>query len=184
MKNSLVFFIGLLVAFFVLPFSVSAAVLINEFSVNGATDWVELFNTDASSSVNLSTYTIQQGAGAPISLSGTLPKGGLLTFTFTGNKLDDTTGTINLLNNAVGVGSITYGSGVDVPTAPGSGQSAYRTADGGATWAVGTSTEGWFNSSSSIPTQASLATLIANGGAISTNFGTIPDLSRAVNLYF
>ncbi|MDO8609234.1 MAG: hypothetical protein Q7R95_01680 [bacterium] len=183
MKSKLLLIVTFLFLSLILPISIQAAVIINEFSVNGSTDWVELFNTDANNNIDLSTYTIQQ-LGAPIALSGTLPKNGLLTFTWTDNPLSDTSGTINLLNNGGGVDSITYGVAADCET-PGSGQSAYLTSDGVKTsCSKGTPTKGWFNSTTYAPSQANLATLISNGGAIITNFGTIPDLSRAENLYY
>lgn len=166
------------------PTDADAAVVVNEFTVAG-TEWVELFNTDDGSNVDLTSWSIQETSGGQtISLSGTLPRNGLLTFTpGVSDFFNNSNSTLNLRNAAsTVVNSVAYGGGGDV-AAPSSAQSAQRTTDGGDTWAVTTSSSrGWFNNTN-VPRPATIDASLESTG-VTTNLGEQTDLSRASGLYF
>ncbi len=174
---------------------VKAAVVINEFSSASPTEWVELFNTDANNPVNLTGYSITETTGgtAPLSLSGTLPRHGMLTFSFPTGSLPDAGG-ILILKDASGatIHSVSYGNqnpGGSIPhvDAPSATQSANAKESGGANsydWSVGTPNKGWCDIS--FPQCISVADIVSriNSEGVNTNLGDQEDMSRITGLYF
>lgn len=168
---------------------VSAAVVINEFSVNGS-EWVELMNTDTAASVDLTGWHLRQSPGLDQSLSGTLPAGGLLTFTQSGSQLTDDSGEITLFSNTdATVYSVNYS--VETIDPPGPNESARQVPDARAdldgSWVTdGSISKGWFNATGGAgqpPSTSTIASLITAQG-IATNFADLSDHSRATGLWF
>lgn len=168
---------------------VSAAVVINEFSVNGS-EWVELMNTDTAVSVDLTGWHLRQSPGLDQSLSGTLPAGGLLTFTQSGSQLTDDSGEITLFSNTdAAVYSVNYS--VETIDPPGPNESARQVPDARAdldgSWVTDDSiSKGWFNATGGAgqpPSTSTIANLITAQG-IATNFADLSDHSRATGLWF
>ncbi len=119
-----------------------SGVVINEFSSNSSTDWVELYNP-TSSTVDVSGWTIEDSAVtnpviATIPNSTSIKSKGFLKVGV-GSRLNVQGDTITLLDaSSTTIDFITYGTPVqpDAPhvTAPGSGESAGREPDGSSNW--------------------------------------------------
>ncbi|MDO8451488.1 MAG: VanZ family protein [bacterium] len=80
--------IFLTVSLFLVPFRVSAGVVINEFLPNPSTDaneWVELYNT-GSDSIDLSTYSLEDAVGSNKALTGlgSISPGGFAVYEYSG----------------------------------------------------------------------------------------------------
>lgn len=121
-------------------------VVINEFSSGGSSDWVELYNTTGAS-VDLTGWTVKDFAGHNFSLSASsIPAHGFVIadagsyLNNLGDEMyvfDATNATTSAVayggsNGAFSTTTVDY----DYAPAPASGQSAYRTTDGGGTWAL------------------------------------------------
>ncbi|MFA6348358.1 MAG: dockerin type I domain-containing protein [Candidatus Paceibacterota bacterium] len=187
----------------------TASVAFSEFSSNGD-EWVELFNVSGEA-VSLDGWKLQyshfNGTGMPpvpseINLTGSIPAGGLLVFNLAPSFLDDTGGSIALLQDSNPIGLICYGDGDymcvgQTPiSAPGAGQSTSSSMSG--TWTISTPTKGWFNnatdwthsqllgtdSPTTPPTLSSIASDLASGNSVLTNMASIADPSAATGLYF
>lgn len=170
--------------------SVSAAVILNEFSSKSSTEWVELLNTDADNSVNLSGYTLKNGSGTILkTLSGTLPRQGMLTFDFSPSTLNDDGDCLVLWDN---IGSAIYsmhygsgscgGGGQNLSQAPEATQSGTLISGN---WSVDdTPSKGWCNDNTGgCPTIASITAQMDTEG-VSTNLGSQSDYTRTSGLYF
>jgi len=140
--------------------AVSYPITINEFVSNpsSGSEWVELYN-GSNASVDISGWKIQN-----LTFSGLTPDGTATTTIHAstiipphGFYVQDVTGlnnkgdTISLYGTSTPTAledTVTYGvvasSTADV-SAPPQGESAYRTTDGGDTWAVGSPTKGFTN---------------------------------------
>lgn len=128
-----------------------AALYINEFSSNGDSDWVEIYNSD-SSSVDLSSYILRDSTDSnKLELSGTINGNGFKSFDW-GNKLNNDGDTIKLLikSDESTVDTVIYGnSGALI--APAAGQTGGRSSDGLGKWVVFNSpTRDASNNSSSV----------------------------------
>ena len=132
----------------------SGDVVINEFLSNG-TEWVEFFNI-TSSDIDLSNWHIQDRTGANLTgtsttavLSGSISAGGFLVANISGSKLNNGGDIVTLFDDLDNqINEVSYGSASNaVVSAPGAGESAYRTSDGGNNWAISaSSTKGTTNS--------------------------------------
>ncbi|MBI2599700.1 lamin tail domain-containing protein, partial [Candidatus Daviesbacteria bacterium] len=145
------------------PFNEStASAVINEFSYDpssGQSEWIEILNKTGND-IDLSGWTVSDTANHVRDLSGTLPANGLVVYTNTGDSwMNDTDSsgdgdTIYLKNGADTIDEVTYqqqanNTVIDNTSDVGSvssGNSVYRTSDGGSSWITGTPTKGWFNS--------------------------------------
>lgn len=115
-------------------------VVINEFSSNSSSDWVELYNP-TNSTVNVSGWTLEDSTTdviATIPNSTSILSKGFLKVDV-GNRLNEGGDTITLLNaSSSTIDFIFYGIPVqpDAPhvAAPGSGESAGREPDGSGNW--------------------------------------------------
>ena len=112
-------------------------VVINEFQCDPTGDdvgneWAELYN-QGDAAVDLTGWSLEGE-----NLSGTLAAGAWLQVTFSSQTLTNTGDTITLSDNASAeVDSVAYGDAADpVITAPAEGESAGRSPDGSATWAI------------------------------------------------
>lgn len=124
------------------------AVVINEFSSFGNADWVELYNTTASS-VLLTGWTVKDEAGPGVALSGTVAAHGFFVVEL-GGALGDTGDTIYLSDETDAVmESASYGD-VGGVAAPATGQSTARGSDGGVVWVPGVPTKGQTNAPTDI----------------------------------
>lgn len=174
--------------FFVKPVFATGDLSINEFSSASSTEWIELVNSNTTTAFDLTNYKLRViNGGTPVvkDLSGSVPKDGLLTFSYTSeNIMPDAGATLQLLDASdTVVYSITYGSGADIPTAPTSSQSAYYAHLLGS-WQIGTPTKGWCNGTlGGCPTVADIVTAM-NADGVTTNLGTQEDMSRISGLYF
>lgn len=174
---------------------------------SGNLEWYELQNATASS-IDLTGWTIwRQVIGDSITLAGTLPAYGMLTFTAASTAVNDA-GDVVVLYDATHsmVSAVTYGNNSGWPAphsaAPGVDQSAaatynYTTVPPTVTYAVGAPTKGWFNNAidftcaqmgagipSAPPTMASIAACLASQSAVTTNMGTLENPSAATGLYY
>ncbi|HUY05156.1 MAG TPA: dockerin type I domain-containing protein [Candidatus Paceibacterota bacterium] len=149
--------------FFISQAHATATVVINEFASAGS-EWVELYNPTASD-VGASTLTLTQLLSPSTAsstestlpaLTGTIPSHSFLAVPVT--NLNDTGDSIGLYTGSVSSANlldrVTYGNVYatttypvtpGLETAPASGESGYRTTDGGDTWAVGSPTKGFTN---------------------------------------
>ena len=138
-----------------IPVAAPTWVSINEFAshLSSGNDWVELYNA-SSSPIDLTGWTLKDLAGNTHTFSGTIAAGGFATTSFgdylnnSGDEmfLVDTTGATSS-DVAYGSATSTASAGADIVNfAPGLDQSAYRTTDGGSTWATTKyPTEGYSN---------------------------------------
>ena len=120
--------------FFAFPPSVSAQIVINEFSSNSDTEWVELYNLTADS-IDLTDWKLQDEAQDPKTLMGSIPGQGFFIFENPSGWLNNSGGdTITLKNSTdVVINSIHYGSG-GVVSVPDSDKSAGRVPNASENW--------------------------------------------------
>lgn len=165
--------------------------MINEFSSASSTEWVELVNTDQSSSVSLSGYRFTKGTDTTLkALSGTLPRRGMLTFDLDASSLTDAGDCIMLVDAtdttvyavSFGQGSCPGGGVHSMSGNPGATQSG-ALIDG--SWQLDdTPTKGWCNDSSGgCPTISTITSALTSEG-VTTNLGDMTDFSRTSGLYF
>ncbi len=143
-KISLAFKLALLVLGFsiVSTRSAFAALSINEFvsSTEGTTadsDWVEIYNSGPDN-VDLSLYRLKDGSTNNKDLGGTLQSGSFTAFDWS-NRLDNSGDVIKLILKAdetTFVDQVGYGDAGSNVVAPGAGQSAGRSVDGGGNWII------------------------------------------------
>jgi hypothetical protein len=129
---------------------VPGSVLINEFSANNGTDWVEIYNTTGSS-IDLTDWKIRDTtASNKVDLSGSIAPSGILSFDF-GTNLNADTDTVKLVDDIdTVIDSVSYPGDVAVPT---SGKYAARATDGAAAWELrSTATKGASNDPVAVPT--------------------------------
>jgi len=168
-------------------------VLINEFSSNGSSDWVELLNT-TDFDISLSGWKIQDitfgdipGTATTTIGAVTIPANGIVVIDI-GNKLNQDGDVITLFDDSINqIHAVSFGDqnpeGVPHADAPGSEQSAAFVLP--SAWTVGTPTKGWFNDAGE-PEKAPLLSAIADALSapdvgITTNIGTIPNPSATPN---
>lgn len=130
-------------------------VVINEFMINPSTgqEWYEVLNT-TTSPIDLNGFKIDRTiTNDSMSLSGTLPAGGILVFSTNSNSANDAGDAIILkdASNTV-ISAVSYGTQnpVGVPhlaSVPGSNQSGYfsNTDISNPVYSVGNPSKGWFN---------------------------------------
>lgn len=164
-----IFLITLIYLFFVFfPTSVSAQVVINEFSSNSDTEWVELYNTTLNS-IDLTGWKIQDGAQPPELLSGTIQPQAYFVFEHNSGWLNNSgSDSITLKDlSDTAIDGVTYGSG-GVVGIPAPDKSAGRVPNSSTTWQNNLSwTKGYVNpdptpspsptttaTSTSVPTQS------------------------------
>ncbi len=180
------------------PFGVEAAILTCSDSINGkailsefssatTSEWIELLNTDQNNSINLTNCNLKDGNNTTLkSLSGTLPRGGFLTFTLDAGSLSDTGGIIRLTDaSSTSLSALSYGTNTSITTitAPNSSQSGYYN-QSISSWATGSSTKGWCNpGTTGCPTIATMVSSM-NAFGVSTNLDSQSDYSRTSGLYF
>ena len=125
--------------FLFFPKLVLAKIYINEFSsYTTDNDWVELYNSD-SNSVELAKYCLRDDSKTnKLQLSGSIAGQDFLVFNWN-DKLNRSGDSIRLFLNCdesqPPEDQIIYGKGKDI-TAPGDGQAAGRTPDGGDKWSI------------------------------------------------
>ena len=112
---------------FLFPSSVNAQVVINEFSSGSTSDWIELFNI-STQSANLSTYKLMDSGTNDKTLSGDIPSGGFVSFSFS-NWLNNDGDSVRLFNGDSLVDSVSYGDSEQICSA-GSSESIGRYPDG------------------------------------------------------
>ena len=118
-------------------FSQIPTIVINEFMSNpaeGDTEWVELFNKTGQS-VDLTDWTLADGAGNSLGSLGSITAGGYLLIEISGNKLNNSGDLIVLKWDTTEVDRVAYGNWDDGNTAdnapaPGTGQSTGRYPNG------------------------------------------------------
>lgn len=136
------------------PQKAFAALYINEFSSNGSSDWVEIYNSD-SSSIDLTQYRLRDStASNKVDLTGSVDGNGFASFEF-GDDLNNGGDTIKLVlksDDSV-INQVVYGVPGDV-SAPASGQTAGRSPDGTSNWVIlaSASKGSTNNSSATVPT--------------------------------
>ena len=131
------------------PKQANAALYINEFSSKTSPDWVEIYNSGPDN-VDLGDYTIKDASTNTKALGGALASGSFTTIDWDDN-LNNGGDTIRLILDSDGstVDEIIYGS--NGTAAPNENQSAGRSPDGGANWALfSTPSKGSSNNSSTI----------------------------------
>lgn len=139
MKQTTIVVICLLLFFglFTNPTHVFASLTINEFSSDSSPDWIEFYNSGATSE-DLSLYQLQDASGNILGLSGTLQGNSFFTFDWS-NRLDNGGDTIQLIkiSDSSLLEQIIYGSEDEsIISAPPKGLSAGRTRDGESQWTL------------------------------------------------
>jgi hypothetical protein len=178
-----------IITFFLFSSEAHAAVIINEFSSASTTEWVELLNTDTGASVSLTNWTIQNGSGSTLkSLSGSVPKQTMLTFTLD-SPLTDAGDCLRLVDNNGSTQFAVYygtgscgGGGFSLTGSPSSTQTGALINN---SWSLDdTPTRGWCNDNTGgCPTIATIvATMSSNG--VTSNLADQSDYSRISGLYF
>jgi hypothetical protein len=181
-------------------------VLINEFVPypgDGGEEWIELLNLDSDNALSLTGWrlVVHQGPENNYTyfheqdLSGSIPKGGFLTFaTDNGARIPNEGACVVLFRNesesvyAVKFGNGTCDDGADEQNATGvvieQGKSIYYDLDE-QTWdSTSTPTRGWCNPGDGVcPTVSSIVSQMETGGVV-TNLGNQADFSRISGLYF
>ena len=110
-------------------------IVINEFvSDNTTAEWVELYN-NGTESVDLTGWTLEDGAGTTKSLSGTIPADGYLVFSYGSGWLNNGGDIIYLNNTTANIDKVVYGDWDDGNTednapAPDAGESVGRFPNG------------------------------------------------------
>ena len=153
----------------IFPPSVSAQVVINEFSSGSTSDWVEIYNT-ATDSADLSIYKFKDSTDSNDQiLSGLLAPGGFTFFTVA-NHLNNGGDLVRLFKNEVLVDSVNYGDQGGVCVAD-SSQSIGRSPDGSGVFVrFSAQTQGTANTSSqsSCPTPTPTPTPTQNPTIVPT----------------
>ncbi|MCK9578623.1 Ig-like domain-containing protein, partial [bacterium] len=183
-------------------------VVINEFITNPSTgqEWYELINT-TTSPIDLSGFKIDRTiTGDSMSLSGTLPAGGILVFSTDSTAVNDAGDAIilkdasNTVISAVSYGTQNYVGYPHLTSAPGSNQSGYvsNTDLTNPVYSISIPTKGWFNNATdwtceqlngqgiiptTNPTLNSIASCLSSQ-AILTNLNGFNDPSNAIELFF
>lgn len=113
--------------------AVPGDVVINEFSADNGTDWVELYNKSAAT-VDLAGWKLRDSSASnKVDLTGALPAGGFLAVDF-GSSLNQAGDTIRILDASdMPIDELTYPGAV---AAPASGSYAARLTDGATTWEI------------------------------------------------
>lgn len=148
------------------------AQVINEFSPKGDPEWVELYN-NTSSAIDLTGWTITDGANHVKSISGSIDASGYFVYENPSGWLNDTGGDSIILKDASSntIDSITYGSGSILT--PDSGMCTARTPDGSGTWTSNIScTKNSVNPNAPTATPAPTATATSAPTATSTSTPT------------
>ena len=168
---------------------VSAALIINEFSSASTTEWVELLNTDQVNSVSLTNYEIRNNSATTLkTLSGKVPRSGMLTFEFPAASLTNAGDCLFLWNGTSNISSISYGTGTCTGgtnpglAAPGSTETGALI---NSSWAIDTTpSRGWCNDATGgCPTIATIVSSM-NSFGVKTNLDSFADYSRTSGLYF
>ena len=157
-------------------------VSVNEFSSGSSADWIELYNA-STSPIDLTGWKLEDLAHNTHTFTGTIAAGGFATTTF-GSHLNNAGDEFFLLDSTGATSSdIAYGSATTTASAgatslnftPAAGESAYRTTDGGATWATTTNTtEGYSNiPCATVPPNATLAADATFNVATDTDSGNV-----------
>lgn len=199
-KKIISFFLVLIVSSFLISsiYNVSAATLtcsdslngkaiLSEFSSASTTEWVELLNVDQDNSINLANCSLKDASNNTLkALTGTLPKGGFLTFSLDAGALADSGGLIRLTDASdTSLSAVSYGTDTSVTTitAPTSVQTGYYNLTL-ASWAIGDPTKGWCNlGTTGCPTIATIVSSMSGNG-VKTNLADMSDYSRVSGLYF
>ena len=138
-----------------IPVATPTWVSINEFvsHPSSGNDWVELYNA-SSSPIDLTGWKLQDATGNTHTFSGTIAANGFATTSF-GSYLNNAGDEMFLIDTTGATSSdVAYGDATSTASAgaaivnftPGVDQSAYRTTDGGSTWATtANTTEGYTN---------------------------------------
>lgn len=152
MLRKLILGLFLLSLTFLVPQKAFAALYINEFSSEGSSDWVEIYNSDATS-VDLSLWRLRDSTSSnKVDLTGTIDANGFASFDF-GDNLNNGGDTIRLVlktdeNNSIS--QVVYGTPGDLGI-PASGQTGGRNPDGSSNWVIlASASKGSSNNSSSV----------------------------------
>lgn len=180
--------------------------ILNEFVVNpdnGQDEWIEILNLNSDSALDLTGYrlVIHQGPEGSYTyfheqdLSGSIPKGGFLTFaTDTGARIPDEGACMVIFRDdtnsvyAVKYGTGSCDDGADEQNATGvaveQGKSIYYSLDE-QDWNLGENpSRGWCNPGDGVcPTIATITSQMGSDG-VTTNLGDQTDFSRITGLYF
>jgi len=145
MKKLLILF---LFVFLFFPKQVSAQVVINEFSSENSSDWIEIMNTSAGE-MDLTGWIIKDMATTSVyEFSGVKLLAGELCVFGVSNRLNNGGDKIRLINGSTDIDCVAYGNGAgefcgvsaDI-TAPSSGETASRVPDGTGSWIIGSSSK-------------------------------------------
>lgn len=147
-------------------------IVINEFSSYTSSDWVELYNT-TDSNVSLNGWKLEDSSNTNpniANLSGSLAGKAFLQVDV-GDRLNQDGDVITLIHDTNHQTSVAYGNAANpVVGAPGDGQVAARTTDGGNTWQLTTNaTPGATNDPADTTDPAINSTTPANHDTISGN---------------
>lgn len=133
MKNFLAI-LFIVVIFFVSPTVIHAKLWINEFSSNGSSDWIEVYN-QSDDAVSLDGLIFRDSSATnKLQLSGEIGPNEFAVFEW-GDKLNNSGDTIKLVQSDESSihDQVTYGNSSDI-SAPVAGQTAGRQSDGSANW--------------------------------------------------
>ena len=180
--------------------------ILNEFMVSpsdGQDEWIEILNLNTDSTLDLTGYSLVINQGSEPNydyhysqeLSGSVPKGGFLTFTVgNGTTIPNEGGCMVIFRDdtnsvyAVKYGNGTCDDGADEQDATGvaieQGKSIYYSLDE-QTWNLGAdSSRGWCNPGDGVcPTVATIVSQLESE-SVTTNLGDQTDFSRISGLYF
>jgi hypothetical protein len=117
------------------PSFVSADVVINEFSSNSNTEWVELYNTD-STPVDLTGWTLKDEAQSPKTLTEIISGNGYFVYENSSGWLNNSGGDSIILkdDSDITINFVEYGKSGSVVGTPASDKSAGRVPDGSSDW--------------------------------------------------
>ena len=152
-----VFFFGLLT--FLYPVSVSAQVVINEFSSSDTSDWIEIYNL-SDSSVNMSGWTIKDTASSNVyDFSNEVLPTTSSCFITVSNRLNNGGDRIQLLKDSVQIDCVAYGNGngsfcniAEDVAAPAVTETASRVPEGTGSWTLGLATKSGTDCVTLVPT--------------------------------
>lgn len=138
MKICLAIFISF-IFFTFSPTVIHAKLWINEFSSNGSSDWIEIYNQSEDSIMLDGLFIRDSSATNKLVLSGEIGPNSFGVFEW-GDKLNNSGDTIKLVQGDESnvLNQVTYGNSGDI-TAPASDQSAGRQSDGSSNWILFTS---------------------------------------------
>ncbi len=110
LMKKIILFIFCLSLFLIFPQKILAEVIINEFSSGTTSDWIELYN-NSTESANLSSYKLMDSGTNDKILSGILPAGGFISFSFSNWLNNETPDGVRLFkdDNPDPIDSIYYG---------------------------------------------------------------------------